>query len=82
DEVLSLMSHIAAKVPSHNAVPSGAITTGIYLLYMSCNILLNVVFLQGLSGRARHWPTATAYHSFLLLRFVSARHASRWRLFP
>uniref|UniRef100_A0A8C3STR6 Uncharacterized protein n=1 Tax=Chelydra serpentina TaxID=8475 RepID=A0A8C3STR6_CHESE len=50
DEVLSLMSHIAAKVPSHNAVPSGAIATGIYLLYMSCNIFLNVIFLQGLSG--------------------------------
>uniref|UniRef100_A0A8C8RGH9 Uncharacterized protein n=1 Tax=Pelusios castaneus TaxID=367368 RepID=A0A8C8RGH9_9SAUR len=56
DEVLRFVSHIAAKVPSHDTVPSGIvllhppIKINIYLLYMSCNVLLNIIFLQGLSG--------------------------------
>uniref|UniRef100_A0A674GSK4 Uncharacterized protein n=1 Tax=Taeniopygia guttata TaxID=59729 RepID=A0A674GSK4_TAEGU len=44
DEVLGLVSHVAAKIPSHDAVPPN-----IYLLYVSSDVLLNVVFLQGLS---------------------------------
>uniref|UniRef100_A0A8C3KMX1 Dynein light chain n=1 Tax=Calidris pygmaea TaxID=425635 RepID=A0A8C3KMX1_9CHAR len=49
DEVLGLMSHVAAKVPSHDAVPSGVV----FLVKLLSNILLDVVLLQGLS-RALH----------------------------
>uniref|UniRef100_A0A8B9CEY4 Dynein light chain n=2 Tax=Anser TaxID=8842 RepID=A0A8B9CEY4_9AVES len=45
DEVLGLMSHVAAKVPSHDAVPSG-----IVFLVKFLDILLDVVLLQGLSS--------------------------------
>uniref|UniRef100_A0A8B9PV07 Dynein light chain n=1 Tax=Apteryx owenii TaxID=8824 RepID=A0A8B9PV07_APTOW len=44
DEVLCLMSHVASKVPSHDAVPSGIV----FLVKLLCNVLLNVVFLEGL----------------------------------
>uniref|UniRef100_A0A8C3KNT7 Dynein light chain n=1 Tax=Calidris pygmaea TaxID=425635 RepID=A0A8C3KNT7_9CHAR len=49
DEVLGLMSHVAAKVPSHDAVPSGVV----FLVKLLSNVLLDVVLLQGLS-RALH----------------------------
>uniref|UniRef100_A0A8C0ELE5 Dynein light chain n=1 Tax=Bubo bubo TaxID=30461 RepID=A0A8C0ELE5_BUBBB len=46
DEVLGLMSHVAAKVPSHDAVPSGIV----FLVKLLSNVLLDVVLLQGLSS--------------------------------
>uniref|UniRef100_H9G6U5 Uncharacterized protein n=1 Tax=Anolis carolinensis TaxID=28377 RepID=H9G6U5_ANOCA len=45
DEVFGLVSHIAAKVSPHNAVPSWVV-----LLVKLLDILLDVVLLQGLGG--------------------------------
>uniref|UniRef100_A0A8V0ZBW5 Dynein light chain n=1 Tax=Gallus gallus TaxID=9031 RepID=A0A8V0ZBW5_CHICK len=52
DEVFGLMSHVAAKVPSHDAVPSRIVflveflTAALYLLDVRCDVLLDVVLLQ------------------------------------
>uniref|UniRef100_A0A8B9S976 Dynein light chain n=1 Tax=Apteryx owenii TaxID=8824 RepID=A0A8B9S976_APTOW len=53
DEVLTLMSHMAAKVPSHNTMPSGMV----FLVKLLCDFMLNAVLLQRLNG---------ALHSVLL----------------
>uniref|UniRef100_A0AAR2JKQ9 Dynein light chain n=1 Tax=Pygocentrus nattereri TaxID=42514 RepID=A0AAR2JKQ9_PYGNA len=44
DEVLCLVSDVAAEVPSHNAVPCWVA----HLLDVRCNVLLYVVLLHGL----------------------------------
>uniref|UniRef100_A0A8C6Z8R5 Dynein light chain n=1 Tax=Nothoprocta perdicaria TaxID=30464 RepID=A0A8C6Z8R5_NOTPE len=52
DEVLCLMGHVASEVPSHDAVDfmNIMLQTSIYLLYVSCDVLLDVVLLEGLRG--------------------------------
>uniref|UniRef100_A0A8C4U3D3 Uncharacterized protein n=1 Tax=Falco tinnunculus TaxID=100819 RepID=A0A8C4U3D3_FALTI len=67
DEVLGLMSHIAAEVPSHNAVPSGIVFL-IYLLYVS---------------RLSSTLHGVLLHLFGHVRILDHhRHASRPRPFP
>uniref|UniRef100_A0A670YYR0 Uncharacterized protein n=1 Tax=Pseudonaja textilis TaxID=8673 RepID=A0A670YYR0_PSETE len=51
DEVFGLMSHVAAKISSHNAVPSRIVFLVKFLEenpLKSYNIFLNVIFFQGL----------------------------------
>uniref|UniRef100_A0A8C6JQS8 Uncharacterized protein n=1 Tax=Melopsittacus undulatus TaxID=13146 RepID=A0A8C6JQS8_MELUD len=42
DEVLGLVSHVAAEVPPHDAVPGGIV----FLVKFLSNVLLDVVLLQ------------------------------------
>uniref|UniRef100_A0A672UCH8 Uncharacterized protein n=1 Tax=Strigops habroptila TaxID=2489341 RepID=A0A672UCH8_STRHB len=56
DEVLGLMSHVAAKVPPHDAVPGGIV----FLVKLLSNVLLDVVLLQCL---------CSTLHSILLHLF-------------
>uniref|UniRef100_A0A3Q3GPU4 Uncharacterized protein n=1 Tax=Labrus bergylta TaxID=56723 RepID=A0A3Q3GPU4_9LABR len=50
NEMLGLMSHIAAKVSSNDAVPGRVIFLCIYLFDVCCDIFLDVVLLQRLSS--------------------------------
>jgi len=50
DEMSGLMSDVGTKVPANNAVPCGVVLFVKLLLDVSCNVLLNVVLLQGLGG--------------------------------
>merc|ERR1719458_1791499 len=50
DEMSGLVSDIGTKVPANNAVPCGVVLFVKLLLDVSCNVLLNVVLLQGLGG--------------------------------
>uniref|UniRef100_A0A8C6JW52 Uncharacterized protein n=1 Tax=Melopsittacus undulatus TaxID=13146 RepID=A0A8C6JW52_MELUD len=54
DEVLGLVSHVAAEVPPHDAVPGGIV----FLVKLLSNVLLDVVLLQCL---------CSTLHSILLL---------------
>uniref|UniRef100_A0A8B9FXM4 Dynein light chain n=1 Tax=Amazona collaria TaxID=241587 RepID=A0A8B9FXM4_9PSIT len=56
DEVLGLVSHVAAEVPPHDAVPGGIV----FLVKLLSNVLLDVVLLQCL---------CSTLHSILLHLF-------------
>uniref|UniRef100_A0A8C6SWN0 Uncharacterized protein n=1 Tax=Neogobius melanostomus TaxID=47308 RepID=A0A8C6SWN0_9GOBI len=70
--MLRLMGYIAAKVPPDNAVPSWVLPY--YLLDESSNILLNVVFLQGLSGTLHRVLLHLLRHVGIFDHSLSFRH--------
>ena len=49
DEVFGFTCHITTEVPPHGAVPGGAVLL-VELLDMGRNVLLYIIFLQGLSS--------------------------------
>uniref|UniRef100_A0A4W5LV02 Uncharacterized protein n=1 Tax=Hucho hucho TaxID=62062 RepID=A0A4W5LV02_9TELE len=53
DEMLCLMSDVAAEVPSNNAMPCIRPDTTVFtshLLYVGCNVLFYIVLLHGLGS--------------------------------
>uniref|UniRef100_A0AAY4E447 Dynein light chain n=1 Tax=Denticeps clupeoides TaxID=299321 RepID=A0AAY4E447_9TELE len=53
DKMLGLVGHVAAKVPTHNAVPGWVVLLKVdrkYLLDVGRDVLLDVVLLQRLGG--------------------------------
>uniref|UniRef100_A0A669PXT6 Uncharacterized protein n=1 Tax=Phasianus colchicus TaxID=9054 RepID=A0A669PXT6_PHACC len=73
DEVFGLMSHIAAKVPSHDAVPT------LYLLDVRCDVLLDVVLLQCLRSALHGVLLHLLRHVGVLDHCLSVTHGyGRW----
>lgn len=50
NEMLRLVGHVAAEVPPNDAMPGWVVLLVKLLLDVSCNVLLYVVLLHGLSG--------------------------------
>lgn len=50
NEMLRLVSDVAAEVPANDAVPGGVVLLVELLLDVGCNVLLYVVLLHGLGG--------------------------------
>uniref|UniRef100_A0A8D0EGX0 Dynein light chain n=1 Tax=Strix occidentalis caurina TaxID=311401 RepID=A0A8D0EGX0_STROC len=78
DEVLGLMSHVAAKVPSHDAVPSGIVFLVKFLqkreLEIHSNVLLDVVLFQGLSSTLHRVLLHLFRHVCILDHCLSITH--------
>ena len=51
DEVLGLVGYVGSEVPSDNAMPCGVVLLVEFLLDVRGNVLLDVVFLEGLGRK-------------------------------
>uniref|UniRef100_A0A670JRR3 Uncharacterized protein n=1 Tax=Podarcis muralis TaxID=64176 RepID=A0A670JRR3_PODMU len=77
DEVFGLMSHIAAKISSHNAVPSRIVFLVKFLKennLIAYNIFLNVVFFQGLCSTLHGVLLHLLRHICILYHGLSITH--------
>jgi len=75
DEMPGLMGDIGAKVAADNAVPSGVVLLVELLLDVSCNVLLDVVLLQGLGGAVDSILLHLLGHVRILDHCLPVRHA-------
>merc|ERR1712156_925954 len=80
DEMPGLMSDIGAKVAADNAVPSGVVLLVKLLLDVSCNVLLDVVFLQGPGGAVDSILLHLLGHVRILDHCLPVRHAAGARV--
>merc|ERR1711894_329140 len=78
DEMSGLMSDIGTKVPANNAVPCGVVLFVKLLLDVSCNVLLNVVLLQGLGGAVDSVLLHLLGHVRILDHCLPVRHLEAW----
>merc|ERR1719234_289705 len=74
DEMSGLMSDVGTKVPANNAMPCGVVLFVKLLLDVSCNVLLNVVLLQGLSGAVDSVLLHLLRHVRILDHCLPVRH--------
>uniref|UniRef100_A0A667XT79 Uncharacterized protein n=1 Tax=Myripristis murdjan TaxID=586833 RepID=A0A667XT79_9TELE len=71
NEMLRLMCHIAAEVPSHNAMPCR-----IVLLVKLLNVLFNVVLLHSLRGTVHRILLHVLRHVCILYHCLLVSHGS------
>uniref|UniRef100_A0A8D3BU05 Dynein light chain n=1 Tax=Scophthalmus maximus TaxID=52904 RepID=A0A8D3BU05_SCOMX len=74
NEMLGLMSHVAAKVPPNDAVPGWVIFLVKLLLGTKANVFLDVVLLQGLRGTLHGVLLHVLRHVSVLDHCLSVRH--------
>lgn len=74
DEMLGLMSHVAAKVPPNDAVP-GRVIFLVKLLFDVCSdVFLDVILLQGLCGTLHGVLLHVLRHVSIFDHCLSVRH--------
>ena len=74
NEVLGLVGHVAAEVTADNAVPGWVVLFVEFLLYEGGNILLDVVFLEGLGCAVNSILLHLLGHVSILDNGLAIRH--------
>ena len=69
-----LVGDVAAKVPSHNAVPGGVVLLVELFLDEGGDVLLDVELLQGLRGAVQHVLLHVLRHVGVLDHRLALRH--------
>ena len=78
DEVLSFVCNITPKVPADNAVPRGVVLLVEFLLDEGSNVLLDVVFLEGLGSAVDGVLLHVLRHVRILNNSLSLCHIVLW----
>uniref|UniRef100_W5LQW8 Uncharacterized protein n=1 Tax=Astyanax mexicanus TaxID=7994 RepID=W5LQW8_ASTMX len=79
DEVLGLVGDVAAEVPAHDAVPGGVVLLVKLLTHLfdvGSDVLLDVVFLQSLSGTFNSILLHLLRHVRIFDHCLPVRHGS------
>jgi len=80
DEVFGLVCDVTSEVTAHDDVPGGVVLLVELLLDVGGDVLLDVVFLEGLGGAVHRILLHVLRHVCVLYDCFSFRHLDCWKV--